>query len=71
MKIVIDKQTKVILLEAIKTGVLDTLKIQGLYGKEQLSFFHDLLVEANQVDDKSPEEQCNFLNNLSNNLNSN
>jgi len=71
MKIVIDKQTKIVLLEAIKTGVLDTLKIPGLYGKEQLSFFHDLLVEANQVDDKSPEEQCNFLNNLSNNLNSN
>jgi len=66
MKIVIDKQTKIVLLEAISTGVLDTLRIPQLYGKEQLSFFHDLLAEANQV---SPDEQRNFFNNHSNNFN--
>jgi len=71
MKIVIDKQTKIVLLEAISSGVLDTLKIPGLYGKEQLSFFHDLLVEANQIDTDSSDGQCNFLNNHSNNLKSN
>jgi len=56
MKIVIDKQTKIVLLEAISSGVLDTLKIPGLYGKEQLSYFADLLAATNQVDGEKPDD---------------
>ena len=56
MKIVIDKQTKIVLLEAISSGVLDTLKIPALYGKEQLSYFADLLAETNQVDSEKPDD---------------
>ena len=56
MKIKIDKATKIVLLNAIKTGVLDTLQIPGLYGKEQLSYFADLLAETNQVDSEKPDD---------------
>jgi len=56
MKIKIDKAEKVVLLNAIKTGVLDTLEIPELYG-DKLNFFEDLLKAANQVDDKAPDKQ--------------
>ena len=56
MKIVIDKQTKVVLLEAISSGVLDTLRIPQLYSKGQLSYFADLLAETNRVDNELPDE---------------
>ena len=46
MKIKIDKATKIVLLNAIKTGVLNTLDIPELYGK-QVSYFEDLLAESN------------------------
>jgi len=56
MKIKIDKATKVVLLNAIQTGILDTLLIPGLYDKGQLSYFADLLAETNQVDSEKPDD---------------
>lgn len=59
MKIRIDEATRIVLQDAIKSGELDTLSIPELYD-EQLNYFADLLVRANQVDDKIPDEQRNM-----------
>jgi len=55
MKIRIDKETEKLLQEALKCGILDTLKIPALYSKRQLNFFYDLMVESSKEEDNDNE----------------
>jgi len=56
MKIRIDKETEKLLQEALKCGILDTLKIPALYSKRQLNFFYDIMSKANQVEEENDNE---------------
>jgi hypothetical protein len=56
MIIPIDREMKIVLLEALKTGILDTLKIPALYGK-QLNYFMDIMIEAGKNDEAGNENK--------------
>jgi hypothetical protein len=58
MRIRINREIRIALIEALKDGYLDTLKIPELYG-EKRNVFYDFLVESGTIDENGDDSTVN------------
>lgn len=58
MKLTIDRPLRILLLQALRDGVLDTEKIPQLYKdmRGKVSLFEELLIETGIIEEQEPEK---------------